>query len=247
MQLSVTSFYASCCIGIGCSLVYELLDGLGCLCSWIKCSNIPHKIFHKLTISWGGIQPSPPIRSTKISSKSYLLYSYTSHTSYTMSRAVSRLSNPILRASSSRLAAPSKFLTTSAKKNASDLARLTGRNALLSTPVARVARGASVLGARSASSDEGGSMMVGRVLCCEVFQAKKGGSRAVRGFFGDGGRHCRGHYRGGARGAGTVEAQPPGLWRLAGDGQCMRRLESPWITRSATTIHAIPLETLLTI
>lgn len=33
----------------------------------------------------------------------------------------------------------------------------------MSTPVARVARGPAVLGARSASSDEGGSMMVGRV------------------------------------------------------------------------------------
>jgi len=107
---------------------------------------------------------NPPIRSTKINSINNPLTPFTQHPiSSTMSRAVSRLSTPILRASSSRLAAPSKFLTTSAKKNASDLARLTGRNALLSTPVARVARGPAVLGARSASSDEGGSMMVGRV------------------------------------------------------------------------------------
>jgi hypothetical protein len=112
-----------------------------------------------------------------------------------MSRAVSRLSNPILRASSSRLAAPSKFLTTSAKKNASDLARLTGRNALLSTPVARVARGASVLGARSASSDEGGSMMVGRVLSYEIFQAKKRRDQYCLRVAGDGGRHWPGLRR----------------------------------------------------
>ena len=110
-----------------------------------------------------------PVRSVPPKSVNLFQSHLPKPTSSTMSRAVSRLSTPILRASSSRLAAPSKFLTTSAKKNASDLARLTGRNALLSTPVARVARGASVLGARSASSDEGGSMMVGRVwslYCC---------------------------------------------------------------------------------
>ena len=110
-----------------------------------------------------------PVRSVPPKSVNLFQSHLPKPTSSIMSRAVSRLSTPILRASSSRLAAPSKFLTTSAKKNASDLARLTGRNALLSTPVARVARGASVLGARSASSDEGGSMMVGRVwslYCC---------------------------------------------------------------------------------
>jgi len=46
----------------------------------------------------------------------------------------------------------------------------------LSTPVARVARGASVLGARSASSDEGGSMMVGRVSF-EMHRQRKSGEK----------------------------------------------------------------------
>jgi hypothetical protein len=114
------------------------------------------------------------VRSVPPKSILDFLSPYLNPTLITMSRAVSRLSTPVLRASSSRLAAPSKFLTTSAKKNASDLARLTGRNALLSTPVARVARGASVFGARSASSDEGGSMMVCRVCHFNIWVEEEG-------------------------------------------------------------------------